>query len=282
MERTEGVPRQGGEGDREAAPAPAPTHLAGAHRVTVLVPARNEAGNLTGLIADLRARGLERILVVDNGSTDDTARVAAKAGARVVHEPRAGYGRACLRGLRALDSPGDDPSSAARSGGGDPRIVLFLDGDRSDDPAALVRILEPLLEDRAELTVGVRRGSADAPLRQRGGTGLVTGLARLLHGARLADLGPFRAIRLDALHALGMDDPTWGWTLQMQLRAWHAGMRIVEVPVERRPRAAGRSKISGSLLMSIRVGMRMGWTLLRERFRRPPAWDPAGAAGPSR
>ncbi len=251
--------------------------IPGADRVTVLVPARNEAENLPGLVADLRDLGLERILVVDNGSTDATARVAREAGAQVVHEPRAGYGRACLRGLRTLEPCGEGTPAAVRAGGRDPRIVLFLDGDRSDDPAALVRILKPLVENRAELSIGVRRGRGDAPLRQRGGTRFVTALARLLHGARMADLGPLRAIRLDALRTLEMDDPTWGWTLQMQLRASRAGMRIAEVPVERRPRAAGRSKISGSLIMSVRVGMRMLWTLVRERFRRPPAWRVGGA-----
>jgi len=224
--------------------------------VVALVPALDEEASLPGVLAGLDAQGVRRVLVVDNGSTDATADVAREAGATVVHEPRRGYGMACLAGIRALAS---DP----------PEAVLFLDGDQSDDPAAISRILRPILDGTADLVVGTRRGRGDAGLTQRGGTGLVVALARVLHGVRLEDLGPFRAIRWEALQALDMDDRTWGWTLQMQLRAHHLGFRVREVEVVRRPRAAGESKISGSLLVSLRVGVRMFRTLGREWFRRP-------------
>ncbi|CAN5629601.1 glycosyltransferase family 2 protein [soil metagenome] len=219
--------------------------------VVALIPALNEAASLPGVMAGLRAEGVHRILVVDNGSTDATAAVAREGGATVVREPQRGYGMACLTGIQALTSA-------------PPHAVLFLDGDQSDDPAAISRILHPILDGTADLVVGARRGRGDAGLAQRGGTHLVVTLARLLHGVRLADLGPFRVIRWDTLQSLGMDDRTWGWTLQMQLRAHHMGFRVHEEEVVRRPRAGGKSKISGSLLMSLRVGMRMFWTLLRE------------------
>jgi glycosyltransferase involved in cell wall biosynthesis len=228
-------------------------------RVGVVVPALDEAENLPGLIGDLRARGLHRIVIVDNGSTDDTAGVARGAGAEVVHEPRRGYGRACLSGIERLH---DDP----------PEVVLFVDADRSDDPEALEEIWRPVLEGSADLAIGIRRGAADAPARQRAGTRAVTLAARFVHGVSLSDLGPLRAISWPLLATLGMDDRDWGWTLQMQLRAHRSGARLLEVPVRRRPRAAGRSKISGSLHMSIYVGMRMFRTVWRER-----GWTPRGA-----
>jgi glycosyltransferase involved in cell wall biosynthesis len=231
---------------------PARSVVGPGERVAVVVPALDEAQNLPGLIGDLRARGLHRILIVDNGSTDETAHVARAAGAEVVHEGRRGYGRACQTGIDRLR---EDP----------PEVVLFLDADRSDDPEALAEIWQPVLEGRAQLAIGIRRGSADAPARQRAGTRAVTLAARLVHGVALSDLGPLRAISWPMLEALRMDDRDWGWTLQMQLRAHSAGARILEVPVRRRPRAAGVSKISGNLHMSIYVGMRMFLTVWRER-----------------
>ncbi|TVP45486.1 MAG: glycosyltransferase family 2 protein [Gemmatimonadales bacterium] len=224
--------------------------------IVALVPALNEEASLPGVLAGLIAQGVHRILVVDNGSTDATEAVARRAGATVVHEARRGYGMACLAGIRALA-----PTP--------PEAVLFLDGDQSDDPAAISRILRPILEGSADLVIGSRRGRGDAGMVQRGGTGLVIALARILHGVNPSDLGPFRAVRWDTLQALDMDDRTWGWTLQMQLRAHHMGFRVREVEVARRPRSGGESKISGSFLVSLRVGMRMLWTLGREWFRRP-------------
>jgi glycosyltransferase involved in cell wall biosynthesis len=228
--------------------------------VAALIPALDEEAALPGVISGLRAHGVRRIVVADNGSSDRTARVAGEAGARVVLEPRRGYGAACLAGIRLLER--DDPA---------PEVVVFLDGDQSDDLSALSRILDPLLEGRADLVVGVRTGGREgrSPLHARAGTALVLAGARLVHGARFRDLGPFRAVRWSTLAALAMDDRTWGWTLQMQLRAHRRGARILEVEVPHLPRGAGRSKVSGSLTVSLRAGARMGYTLLRERLISP-------------
>jgi glycosyltransferase involved in cell wall biosynthesis len=240
--------------------------------VLAILPARNEEDALPGVLERLRACGISEVLLVDNGSTDRTAIVAAEAGARVLREPIPGYGRACLRALAALEQ---EPAQAQGPTGPRHDLLLFLDADGSDEVEAVPRLLEPLRSGEADLVIGRRLGTGDAPLRQRGGTGFVVGLARWLHGVRARDLGPFRAIRTGALLDLGMDDPTWGWTLQMQIRAHHAGLRVHEIPVRRGIRQGGTSKISGSLRMSIRVGGRMFWTLIRELWKRPPYGRPS-------
>ncbi len=226
--------------------------------VAVLIPALDEEEALPPVLAALRAQGFERLVVVDNGSSDGTARVAEEEGATVVHEPRRGYGSACLAGIRALRS---DP----------PAIVAFLDGDGSDDPADLPGLLAPIRAGEAEFVLGVRpggRGRGGAvPWHARWGNAAVRAGMRLLHGAGASDLGPFRAIRFDALEALAMDDRNWGWTLQMQLRAHHAGLRVLEVPVRHRPRSGGRSKVSGTLRGSVGAGSKMLFTLVAERLR---------------
>jgi glycosyltransferase involved in cell wall biosynthesis len=260
-------------------------------RVAVVIPARDEAEALPPLLQRLRDEGAEWITVVDNGSSDGTGDRARSAGARVVAEPRMGYGRACLAGIALLRREAGAGLAPV------PDVVLFMDGDGSDDPRHLPLLLEPVLTGEAEMTVGVRTGEgegAQSPgsaepgeLRARFGTGLILALARRLHGLEARDLGPFRAIRWELLEALGMDDPTWGWTLQMQLRAHHLGATVRQVEVPRGRRQAGRSKVSGSLGVSLRVGIRMGWTLLREgvlrrrreRSGRRPAPDPARDRG---
>jgi glycosyltransferase involved in cell wall biosynthesis len=239
--------------------------------VAALVPALDEEEALPGVIHGLARAGVGRVLVVDNGSRDGTAEAARRAGAHVIHEPRRGYGAACLAGLREMDREDWDAE-----------VVLFLDGDGSDDPAALPLLVEPIRAGTADLVVGARRsGTGDAPshaipLHARAGNALVLGAARLLHRAELRDLGPFRAIGRRALEGLEMDDTTWGWTLQMQLRAHHAGLRVRSVPVPHRERQAGRSKVSGSLVGSVRAGARMLATLVTEL----PAWRRAGTRGP--
>jgi glycosyltransferase involved in cell wall biosynthesis len=264
----------------------APGELA---RVRVLIPARDEESALPRVLAGLRREGVLHVVVVDNGSRDGTARAAREGGATVVSEPRKGYGRACLTGLRFL-------GGETRAESAPPPVVLFMDGDGSDDPAGLHALLAPIFRGEAEMTVGRRVGSPDheAPggdgepgkRRARLGTGLVLFLARLLHGLEARDLGPFRAVRWDLLQRLEMDDPTWGWTLQMQLRAFHLGARVGEVPVPAGRRRGGTSKVSGSLWMSARVGSRMIWTLLREwvrarRRRRRPGGNLPGKGSPN-
>jgi hypothetical protein len=227
--------------------------------IVALIPALNEEVALPGVLVGLHAAGVSRVVVVDNGSTDGTGRVAREGGAEVLTEPERGYGAACLAGLRYLEVNAPD-------------VVVFLDGDQSDDPAAMDRILDPIRAGRADFVIGVRRGArsgevSSVPLHARLGTGLILAAARLLHGARFRDLGPFRAIRFQSLRALDMDDRNWGWTLQMQLRAHHLGVPMEEVEVPHRPRAAGRSKVSGSPIGSLKAGGKMLITLIRERFR---------------
>ncbi|MCT0248729.1 glycosyltransferase family 2 protein [Synechococcus sp. CS-205] len=217
-------------------PWPAPACL------QALIPVRNEAGTIAAVIQELHGQGLVRIRVVDNGSGDGTAAVASAAGAEVLSEERPGYGRACWRGLGGLP-PGV-------------RWILFCDGDGSDDLAALPRLLAAATD--ADLVLGNRLAGAEGrramtPL-QRFGNRLVTRLIQLGWGHRYHDLGPMRLIRRDCLEALALRDRGFGWTLEMQVRAVEQGCRILEVPVGYRPRQGGRSKISGSLLGSLRAG----------------------------
>lgn len=233
-------------------------------RVAVLIPALDEEEALPGVLEALPSEIVQRVVVVDNGSTDGTARVAREAGATVIREPRRGYGAACLAGLAHLS---DLPTP--------PRVVVFMDADQSDEPQALPRLLEPILKDEADLVLGVRRASEGGasravPPHARLGNAVVLALVRLLFGHRFSDLPPFRAVVLSRLRELEMDDLDWGWTLQMQLRARARGLEIREVPVPHRPRAAGESKISGTLVGSLRAGVKMLYTLVRERLRTLP------------
>ena len=168
-------------------------------------------------------------------------------------------GAACLAGIAHLVAL---PTA--------PAVVAFLDGDQSDDPAEVGRLIDPILRGEADMVIGVREsaggGQETVPIHARFGNALVMGLARALFGARFTDLGPYRAIQLDALLSLGMDDRNWGWTLQMQVRAARLGLRIKEVPVGHRTRAGGRSKVSGSIKGSVLAGGKMLFTLVRERL----------------
>jgi hypothetical protein len=211
--------------------------------------------------------------VVDNASRDGTTEAARSAGAEVATEAQPGYGAACLRGLAHL---GSDP----------PDIVVFMDADGSDDPADLPRLLAPLLEGRADLSLGSRLLGVAEPgsltLAQRW-CGWFTGVCLgLLFGSRTTDLGPLRAARFAPLCALGMRDRTWGWTVEMQGRAARAGWRIVEVPVRYRQRAAGRSKISGSFLGSLRAAARILWILAKLALERSGAAAPPLTRHPDR
>lgn len=228
-------------------------------RVALLLPALNEEHALPAIL-DAIPRWVDRVVVADNGSTDRTAAVARDRGAEVVHEPRRGYGAACLAGIRHLAHTGPSPE-----------ILVFMDADGSDDPSDLEGLIEPIRTGAADLVLGVRRGvGGDVGtifVHARLGNRIVLGLTRMLFGETFRDLPPFRAIRFDVLRELRMDDRSWGWTLQMQVRAVKAGLRIVEVEVRHRRRTEGVSKISGSLTMSLRVGAKMFWTLARERLR---------------
>ncbi len=219
-----------------------------------LIPARNEAAALPGLLATLDAAGaVDAVLVVDNGSTDGTAAVARDGGARLVHAPRPGYGRACQRGLRELRS-WDPP----------PRAVLFLDADDRSGAREAGRVLAPVLGGTADLVSGARRPTAGVPAHARMGNRLVCWILRGVYGWTARDVGPLRAARLEVLAGLALDDPDFGWNVQMQVRALRAGLRIREVPVEFSARQRGSSKISGSARSSVQAGRRMLTVLARE------------------
>jgi len=229
----------------------------------VLIPARDEAAALPLVLGDLPRAGegwrVRQVVVVDNGSRDATAGVARAHGATVVHEPVAGYGRACLAGLASLRS---NP----------PDAVVFLDADHSDDPRELPRLLMPLLRGEAVFvigsrTLGEREPGAFTPV-QAFGNALAGALLGLFWGVHATDLGPFRAIRWDALESLGMRDRDFGWTVEMQARAARARLVTVDVPVSYRRRRQGRSKIAGTFTGSLRAGTKILGTLALVRLGR--------------
>ena len=224
--------------------------------MAVVIPALNEERPLAQVLAELPRSAVREIVVVDNGSTDRTAEVARAADVTVVREPRRGYGAACLAGLAHLRSH-------------PPEVVAFLDADASDDPAQLAEVLAPILEGRADFVVGSRVRGRHEPgsltAVQVAGNRLAVSLLALLFGARFTDLGPFRAIRWEALERLGMRDRDYGWTVEMQARAARAGLRSVEVPVRYR-RRLGRSKISGTVRGVLGAGWKILFTLARVRL----------------
>ena len=230
-----------------------PNHV----RVSVIVPTHNEAQAIGRVLADLPSGLVTEVLVVDSNSTDGTPEIARKLGARVVHEPRRGYGRACLTGLANANAPD---------------VVVFLDGDYSDRPAELPILLAPITDGRADITLGSRLGkrwiSGAMPFHAVFGNRLAATLIRLLYGANITDLGPFRAGRADVLRALALQETTYGWAVEMILKGALQGFRIVEVPVSYHPRI-GKSKISGTLKGTVGAGWFILSLITRYYFRRP-------------
>jgi hypothetical protein len=227
--------------------------------VDAVIPARNEERSLPLVLAALPRPPVRRVVVCDNGSTDGTARAAAGGGAEVVSEPRPGYGRACLRALARLRQHGP------------PDVVAFLDADFSDHPDELPLLLAPIAAGEADLVVGSRilgRREPGALLPQaRAGNLVACWLIRLLYGHRYTDLGPFRAVTWEALERLGMRDPDFGWTAEMQVKALRLRLRVREVPVSYR-RRVGTSKITGTLSGTLRAGWRILSTVVR--YSGPP------------
>lgn len=202
-------------------------------RVVAIIPALNEALNLPRVLSEIPRGEVDRVIVVDGGSSDGTAEAAVRAGATVVIEPRRGYGRALAAGVAA--SP-------------DASIYVFLDADGSDDPREIPNLLQPVRSGEADLTLGARLDSAKAmPAHQRVGNWLAGFLIRKLYNAPITDLAPFRAVRADVLRALDMRELTYGWPTEMIVKAIRRGYRVREIPVSYRPRASGRSKISGTV-----------------------------------
>ena len=204
-------------------------------RVSVVIPTHNEAQAIGRVLIDIPSDLVTEIIVVDSNSNDGTPEIAAKMGALVIQEPRRGYGRACLTGLAGANSPD---------------IVVFLDGDYSDRPSELPVLLAPIIEGRADITLGSRlqkqSSSGALPWHQVFGNRVAAALIRLLYGLEISDLGPFRAGRVDVLHQLALEETTYGWAVEMILKGALGGFRVVEVPVSYYPRI-GKSKIGGTL-----------------------------------
>jgi len=227
--------------------------------INVIIPALNEEEPIADVVRAVAATKIpSEIIVVDNGSTDQTAEHARSAGARVVAEPQRGYGRALAAGVRAL-SPECD-------------IVVFLDGDGSDCPEFMNKLVDPILARKYDFVIGSRTRGKREPRSmnfQQILSGRIAGfILRLLYGVRYTDMCPFRAIRRDALERLGMREQTYGWNLEMQMKAACAGLRILEVPVNHRRRTGGESKVSGTLRGTFMAGTRILATLLRVAFEK--------------
>jgi glycosyltransferase involved in cell wall biosynthesis len=212
-------------------------------RTVVIIPALNEAGSITQLVQAVRAQEVAEVIVVDNGSTDGTAEAAERAGARVVSEPRRGYGFACSAGVAAVRESD---------------LVVFIDGDYSFMPDEMTRLVVPIREGRADLVLGSRSlghiAPGSMPLPQRFGNWLAALLIRLLYHLPITDLGPYRAIRWELLSSLIMREKTFGWPIEMIIKAARARARVVEVPVSYYSRRAGRSKVSGTVRGTILAG----------------------------
>jgi len=223
-------------------------------KVALVIPALNEEASLNCLLAEIPPNFAAWVIVVDNGSTDATAAVAHRWGAIVASEPLHGYGRACLKGFKMARSLGAE-------------IVVFMDGDGSDDPADLVMMLRPMSNGRADLVIGSRvseraeRGAV--PPQARLGNWLVSRLIHLVYGVPLHDIGSFRAVRCSQLAALEMREMTYGWPVEMLVKAARAQYRIVEVPIHYRHRSHGRSKVAGTVAGSMKAAFSMVRTTVR-------------------
>jgi glycosyltransferase involved in cell wall biosynthesis len=226
--------------------------MPGVVRVALVIPVIDEGATIAGVVRAVPRDAIDEIIVVDGGSRDDTVAAAQGAGARVIVEPRAGYGAACLVGVGAA---------------ADCAVIAFIDGDGSDDPADLQRIVEPILAGEQDFVIGSRSVAA----RDAGSMGAhqllagrLAGLAmRALYGVRYTDMGPLRAIRREALEKLSMRERTYGWNLEMQMRAARAGLRILELPVAHHHRAGGASKVAGSLRGTLRASWNLATTFVR-------------------
>ncbi|GLK70140.1 glycosyltransferase family 2 protein [Ancylobacter dichloromethanicus] len=237
--------------------------------VAVVIPCLDEEEAIAAVVREVLAEGVGEVIVVDNGSRDDTAGQAAAAGARVVSQPLRGYGRACAAGLAAVRPETD--------------IVCFLDGDGSDVPAFLSAVVEPVASGKADFVMGSRllgRRESGSMTPQQLVAGRLAGvLLRLTYGVRFTDMSPLRAMRTDRLVALGMREQTYGWNLEMQMRAAGAGLRCLEVPVDHRRRRGGQSKVSGNALAGLSAAWKISTTFIRlarlQRARQVPEPAPA-------
>lgn len=239
-------------------------------RVSVVIPTHNEALAIERVLADLPPDLTTEVIVVDSNSSDGTPEIAARMGARVIQEPRRGYGRACLTGLAAANAPD---------------VVVFLDGDYSDRPSELPILLAPIAAGRADISLGSRlhegRTAGAMPWHQVFGNRLSACLIRLLFGLEISDLGPFRAGRADVLRELALQEMTYGWAVEMILKGVLAGFRVVEVPVSYHPRI-GKSKISGTLKGTLGAAWYILSLILRYYIRHGKVETPRPGISPRR
>ena len=224
-------------------------------KISVIIPALNEEESIGQVLNDIPGEIVEEVIVVDNGSSDDTVTVSKGLGANVIQEPLKGYGAACLKGISILKQDTD--------------IVVFLDADYSDYPQDLHTVVKPIINDNADMVIGSRMSGE----REKGallpqaifGNKLATFLIRLFWGFKYTDLGPLRAIKYRDLLALNMTDKNFGWTVEMQIKALKKRLRIVEVPVRYRKRI-GKSKITGTFSGTVRAGVKIIYTIFKYGF----------------
>ncbi len=227
-------------------------------KIAVVIPALNEAGSIAELVSEVKAKAIDWVFVVDNGSTDETSAVAEQAGAIVVSEPQRGYGAACIAGTTAALAAGAE-------------VIVYIDGDGSAVPAEMPRLLEPILAGQADFVLGSRPlGGIEAgamPAHQRLGNALFATLVGIFYGVRLTDTGPYRAIRADLVRQLDMQERTYGWPTEMTVKCAKRNARIVEVPITWRVRRAGVSKVGGTLRGSVLAAQRILGVTFRYVFR---------------
>ncbi|MBL7857971.1 MAG: glycosyltransferase family 2 protein [Cyclobacteriaceae bacterium] len=225
--------------------------------IAVIIPAYNEEKSIAKVIGDIPREVIAEILVVSNASTDQTEKVAAEAGATILREETPGYGRACLKGIEYFKKSSPQPD-----------IVVFLDGDYSDYPEEIPALIKPILEQDVDMVIGSRalgtKEKGSMTPQQIVGNWLATRLLKLLYGATFTDLGPFRAIRFDKLMELDMQDKTYGWTVEMQVKAAKMKLHFAEIPVRYRKRI-GFSKISGTVKGTILAGYKILYTIFKYR-----------------
>ncbi len=223
------------------------------HSLYVIIPALNEEACIGQVIDSIKSRGIEHIIIADNGSTDQTVTIAKNHGAQVVHAQRRGYGSACLAGIAALPE--------------DCEYVLFADGDGADDHEQIHSLCSPVIDGSYDLVIGSRAlgeaGQSALTWPQRAGNWVASFLMRVLYRVPVTDLGPFRCISRSALDKLNMNDPAFGWTAEMQVKAYRWGFRCAELAVNAQDRIAGESKISGRLLPIFKAGWAIISTILK-------------------
>lgn len=223
--------------------------------IVVIIPAYNEENSIAKVVHDIPPGLVQQVIVVNNNSNDATDLNARNAGATVLHEKRPGYGFACLKGITYLKESGSSPD-----------IVIFIDADYSDHPEEMPLLVKPIVEDKMDLVIGSRalgkKEKGSMTMQQVFGNWLATGLLKIIYNIQYTDLGPFRAIRYDKLLEINMQDTTYGWTVEMQLKAAKLKMNICEVPVNYRKRI-GFSKISGTLKGSVLAGYKIITTIFK-------------------